>query len=185
MGCIFIMGKHYKYEFKLKVVQEYLNSSLGYRALAKKYEISTKSLIERWIAQYKELGPEGLSKRLKNKVYTREFKLSVLRFRQENMLSYRETASHFKISNIAMICAWQRRFEENGILRLDNNQKGRPSKMDKKHSKAKPKSAELKESEREELERLRNENEMLKAGIAYQKKLQALTQHYETKHSRK
>lgn len=58
------MGKHYKYEFKLKVVQEYLNSSLGYRALAKKYEISTKSLIERWIAQYKEFGPEGLSKRL-------------------------------------------------------------------------------------------------------------------------
>ncbi|MDT4050343.1 helix-turn-helix domain-containing protein, partial [Staphylococcus arlettae] len=44
-------------------VQEYLNSSLGYRALAKKYEISTKSLIERWIAQYKEFGPEGLSKR--------------------------------------------------------------------------------------------------------------------------
>ncbi|MCE7781960.1 transposase [Staphylococcus xylosus] len=179
------MGKHYKYEFKLKVVQEYLNSSLGYRALAKKYEISTKSLIERWVAQYKEFGPEGLSKRLKNKVYTREFKLSVLRFRQENMLSYRETASHFKISNIAMICAWQRRFEENGILGLDSNKKGRPSKMDKKHSKAKTKSTELKESEREELERLRNENEMLKAGIAYQKKLQALTQHYETKHSRK
>ncbi|MFQ3860877.1 transposase [Staphylococcus shinii] len=53
------MGKHYKYEFKLKVVQEYLNSSLGYRALAKKYEIPTKSLIERWIAQYKELDPKG------------------------------------------------------------------------------------------------------------------------------
>ncbi|MDW4095881.1 transposase, partial [Staphylococcus saprophyticus] len=53
-----------------------------------------------------------------NKVYTREFKLYVLRFRQENMLSYRETASHFKISNSAMICAWQRIFEEKGILGL-------------------------------------------------------------------
>ncbi|MEX5652367.1 hypothetical protein AB1J05_07510 [Staphylococcus cohnii species complex 1658] len=42
----------------------------------------------------------------------------------------------------------------------------------------------LNESERKELERLRNENEMLKAGIAYQKKLQSLTQHYETKHLR-
>ena len=184
MGCIF-MGKHYKYEYKLKVVQEYLNSSLGYSALAKKYEISNKCLIQRWVTQYKEFGPEVLSKRLKNKVYTRDFKLSVLRFRQENMLSYRETAKHFKISNIAMICAWQRRFEEKGILGLDNNQKGRPNKMDKKHAKVKPKSTELNESEREELERLRNENEMLKAGIAYQKKLQALTQHYETKHSKK
>lgn len=164
MGCIF-MGKYYKYEFKLKVVRKYLNSSLGYRALSKKYEISNKSLIERWVAQYKAFGPEGLSKRLKNKVYTIEFKVSVLRFRQENMLSYRETARHFKISNISMICAWQHRLEEKGILGLDNNQKGRPSKMDKKHSKTKSKST----SEREELERLRNENEMLRAGIAYQK----------------
>jgi len=41
--------------------------------------------------------------------------------------------------------------------------------MNKKHSKVKPKSTELKESEREELERLRNENKMLRTGIAYQK----------------
>ncbi|MDW8564626.1 transposase [Staphylococcus shinii] len=179
------MGKHYKYEFKLKIVQEYFNSSLGYRALTKKYEISNKSLNERWVTQYKEFGSEGLSKRLKNKVYTREFKISVLRFRQENMLSYQETASHFKITNIATISAWQHRFEENCILGLDSNQNGCPSKMNKKHSKVKPKSTELKESEREELERLRNENKMLRTGIAYQKKLQALTQHYETKHSKK
>lgn len=84
-----------------------------------------------------------------------------------------------------MICAWQRIFEEKGILGLDNNRKGCPNKIDKKHSKVKSKSTELKESEREELERLRNENEMLKAGIAYQKKLQALTQNYETKYSKK
>ncbi|MEQ7790571.1 transposase [Staphylococcus nepalensis] len=54
------MGKHYKYKFKIKVVQEYLNSSLGYRALAKKYEMPNKSLIERWVALYKEFEPEGL-----------------------------------------------------------------------------------------------------------------------------
>lgn len=29
------MGKHYKYEFKLQVVQEYLNSSLRYKAINK------------------------------------------------------------------------------------------------------------------------------------------------------
>lgn len=34
---VHFMGKHYKYEFKLQVVQEYLNSSLGYKALTKKY----------------------------------------------------------------------------------------------------------------------------------------------------
>ncbi|MCD8828900.1 transposase [Staphylococcus gallinarum] len=128
------MGKHYKYEFKLKVVQEYLNSSLGYKTLTKKYEMSNKCLIQRWITQYKEFGHEGLNRLSKNNIYTRELKLSVLRFRQENMLSYRETAIHYKISNISMICAWQRKFEENGILGLDNNREGCPSKMARKHS---------------------------------------------------
>ncbi|WP_353420898.1 transposase [Staphylococcus nepalensis] len=74
---------------------------------------------------------------MKNKVYTREFKVSVLRFRQENMLSYRETARYFKISSISMICAWQRRLEEKGILGLDNNQIGVQVKRIKKHSKNK------------------------------------------------
>ncbi|MGX0400207.1 hypothetical protein ACUXAQ_000604, partial [Staphylococcus pasteuri] len=27
------MGKHYKFEIKLKIVHEYLNSSLGYKRL--------------------------------------------------------------------------------------------------------------------------------------------------------
>ncbi|MES3712199.1 transposase [Staphylococcus ureilyticus] len=179
------MGKHYKFEFKLKIVQEYLNSSLGYKALTKKYNLKNISLIRRWVNQYLEFGPEGLDKKLKKKVYTRDFKVSVLRFRQENKLSYRETANHFKISNPATLVAWQRKFDEEGILGLDNKQRGRPSKMKRKQSPIKRNNLPLTECERAELERLRNENEMLKAGIAYQKKLQSLTQHYGTKHPKK
>lgn len=182
----FLMGKHYKFEIKLKIVQEYLNSSLGYERLAKKYNLSHRSILQRWVNQYLELGPEGLNKKLQHKEYTRDFKVSVLRFRQENKLSYRETANYFKISNPAMLAAWQRKFDEEGILGLDNKQRGRPSKMKRKHTKVKPDNhLPLKEDEREELERLRNENEMLKAGIAYQKKLQRLTQHYGNKHLKK
>ncbi len=47
--------------------------------------------------------------------------------------------------------------------------------MAKKRTKSNNKNLPLNENEREELERLRNENETLKAGIAYQKKLLALT----------
>ncbi|MGV3243230.1 helix-turn-helix domain-containing protein [Staphylococcus sp. 11262D007BW] len=179
------MGKHYKYEIKLKIVQEYLQGELGYLKLAEKYNLSDKSMVRRWVNQYLELGPEGLDKKLKNKVYTRNFKVSILRFRQENKLSYRETTNHFKISNPAMLAAWQRKFDEEGILGLDKKQRGRPSKMKRKQTSIKRNDLPLKESEREELERLRNENEVLKAGIAYQKKLQSLTQRYAIKHPKK
>lgn len=57
--------------------------------------------------------------------------------------------------------------------------------MKRKQSSIKRNDLPLTESEREELKRLRNENEMLKAGIAYQKKLQSLTQHYGIKPRKK
>ena len=179
------MGKHYEFEVKLKIVQEYLNGPLGYKALTKKYNLAHPSLVKRWVNQYLEFGPKGLDKKLKKKAYTRDFKVSVLKFRQENKLSYRETANHFKISNPATLAAWQRKFDEGGFLGLDNKRRGRPSKMKRKQSSIKRNDLPLTESEREELKRLRNENEMLKAGIAYQKKLQSLTQHYGIKPRKK
>lgn len=101
-------------------------------------------------------------------------------------MSYREIANYFNISNLSMIANWQRKFDEEGILGLNNKQRGRPSKIKKKNRKVKQDNhLPLKEDEREELERLKTENEMLKAGIAYQKKLQALTQYYETKYPKK
>lgn len=102
MGCIFF-GKYYKFEIKVKIVQEYLNGSLSYRALTKKYNITNKSTTERGVNQYLDFVSEGLDKKLQNKEYTRDFKLSVLRFRQENKLSYRETANQYKISNSAIL----------------------------------------------------------------------------------
>lgn len=59
MGVIF-MSKKYSYEFKLKIVQEYLNGTLGYTLLSKKYNISSKSQLQKWVNQYKKYGKEGL-----------------------------------------------------------------------------------------------------------------------------
>ncbi|MCH4382005.1 transposase [Staphylococcus haemolyticus] len=161
------MGKHYKYEIKLKIVQEYLQGKLSYKRLVEKYSMPNESLIKRWVYQYLEVGPEGVDKKLKSKVYTRDFKVSILRFRQENKLSYREAADHFEISNPATLVAWQHKLDEESILGLDYKQRGRPSKMKRKQPSIKRNGSPLKEIEREELERLRNENEMLKVGITY------------------
>ena len=68
-----------------------------------------------------------------------------------------------------MIANWQRKLDGEGILGLDNKRRGRPSNMKRKQSKLKHDDSPLNDGEREELERLINENEMLKTGIAYQK----------------
>ncbi len=52
----------YSYEFKLKVVQSYLDGAGSYKFLANKYNIPAKRRIEEWVSTYKELGKEGLKR---------------------------------------------------------------------------------------------------------------------------
>lgn len=66
MGCIF-MGKHYKFDFKIKIVQEYLNGTQGYHALTKAYGLSSTSILRRWVDQYLKYVSKGLDKKLKNR----------------------------------------------------------------------------------------------------------------------
>ena len=47
------MSKKYSYEFKLRVVEDYFEGTLSNIAPANKYEISTRSLLERWGNNYK------------------------------------------------------------------------------------------------------------------------------------
>ncbi|RIO54552.1 transposase [Staphylococcus pasteuri] len=74
---------------------------------------------------------------MKNRSYSRDFKVSVLKIRQENHLSYREITNYFNISNLSMIANWQRKFDEESILGLDNKQRERTSKIKKKNRKVK------------------------------------------------
>ena len=163
----------YTKEFKTKVVLEYLSGELGGRPMvAKKYNIPDSTL-KNWINKYNSGGFDNLTKKLNNNKYTSEFKLSVIQYRQINNTSYRETAEHFDISNGSVICNWERAYQERGLSGLENN-RGRPkkdmSKADKKAKNEKP----IKESEREELIRLREKNKYLKMQILFEKKFQAL-----------
>lgn len=74
------MSKKYSHEFKLKIVQEYLNGTLGYTLLSKKHNISSKIQLQKWVNQYKKYGKEGLKTKKYNKKFTLNFKLVVLRF---------------------------------------------------------------------------------------------------------
>ncbi|MGL4672793.1 transposase [Cetobacterium sp.] len=43
----------YSYEFKLQVVQAYLDGEGGYRYLSKKYGVPSKRDIEKWVFAYR------------------------------------------------------------------------------------------------------------------------------------
>ena len=168
-------NKKHSFEFKVKVVNEYLNGEGGYRFLGKKYNIN-KSLVEKWVGQYKTYGHQGLAKSLGNTQYTSEFKLTVLKYREENQLSYRETAEYFGIKHYPTIATWNHKLQEGGPAALEGKQ-GRPRKnMSKKENNQKQvsKSEPLNETEREELERLREELRMKELENIILKKLNAL-----------
>lgn len=51
-----MVNKRYSDEFKLHVLKEYLNTSIGCRTLAKKYNLPTKNYIDAWKNQLLKKG---------------------------------------------------------------------------------------------------------------------------------
>ena len=168
----------YSFDFKLRVVMDYLDGegSAGY--LSKKYGVHDDSQINIWINQYNQLGDEGLRKKMSKTKYSGEFKLSVLQYRQINKTSYRETANHFNINNPSILANWQRKYMDEGFQGLERSI-GRPCIVT--DNERKKKTVKISESEKEELIRLRYENEFLKASLEYEKKLEALVRQRERK----
>jgi len=157
----------YSEEFKLQVVQEYLNGPLGYKLLTKKYAISSHSNLIYWVKAYKKFGLEGLNKKHKKATYSVQFKMDVLHFMEQTGTSSSDTAITFGLNNPSLISSWKRSFQKKGIEGLKLKPKGRPS-LSKNLKKQEPVPSENRS--RQELER---ENELLRLENAYLKKLKA------------
>lgn len=172
----------YSFEFKLNLVLEYLSGNFGgLQYLTDKNNLSDKSLLRSWVNKYEQYGEDALRKKTTKSFYSGEFKLTVIQYRHINQCSYREAANHFGIQNLSMIATWDRKYLEEGFEGLDRSI-GRPNNMPKDDkNKILNKSIELSKSEKEELIKLRQENEFLRASLAYEKKLKALIQNKELK----
>jgi transposase len=128
----------YRFEFKLKVVQEYLDKEGSYLFLTKKYGLKDTKQLRTWVNSYQEFGEEGLLRKRQNNSYPVQFKLDAIKLYQTSELSYREIANQFGINNPALIANWMRKFRDQGIDGLSNT-KGRLSTLPKKdQNKAKP-----------------------------------------------
>lgn len=155
---------------KVKVVKEYLSSSLGYNLISKKYGIKSDSLVASWVQRYKAFGPKGLDILTPNKIFDGSFKVNVLKWMKTNKASYPKTALHFNISNVGTIWQWQHILETEGADALYRS-KGRQIIMSA--------DKQSKKRQQTELERLREENELLQIENEYLKKLRALVQEEE------
>ncbi|RPF57018.1 helix-turn-helix domain-containing protein [Aquisalibacillus elongatus] len=158
----------YSDSFKLKIVKEYLEGPMGYRLLAKKYNVPDKAQIRIWVNAYKAFGEDGLRKKRSKTVYPVQFKLDVLNFIRQTGTSYKDTAIEFKLRNPSLIANWMRTFLIEGIEGLKEKPKGRAPMSGKR--KTKQSKQEKAMSREEQLER---ENELLRLENAYLKKLKA------------
>lgn len=144
------------------------------KSLSEEYGI-TNSLFKDWLSVYEHQGAPGLLPRKGKRVFSSQFKLSVLTAIREECLSLREAVLRFELSSEAGIIEWQKRFDKFGPSGLEPRPKGRPPMADKENqlNKRKPRKSDKPLTREEELLR---ENEFLRAENALLKKLQALVQ---------
>ena len=156
----------YSEEFKLEVVNYYLNNCYGFEYVAKQFEIPAWTTIRKWVRKYQEHGYGGLIKNPQTS-YSGEFKQNVIEYMHTNHLSCLETAIYFNLAGDYVVSKWERIYYEEGPQSLYIERRGRSKKMSSKQKKKLSK--EVEEDLIAENQRLRMENE-------YLKKLNALVQ---------
>ena len=119
----------YSFEFKKKIVTEYLTGNVGYKYLANKYGIPAKSNIENWINNYQSYGDKGLLRSRKNANYSFEYELHVVELYLSSEVSYQELALSLKINNPTLLNKWVNDFQIAGPDALRPKKKGRKKSL--------------------------------------------------------
>ena len=159
----------YSYEYKKKCVELYRQGKWPETPDGVK-EKRFHDTVRIWVRTEDACGPEALRHKNQNKVWAAEEKYELIAKILAGA-SCRETAISAGISD-GLLYQWVRCYKIKGYQGLVAQQKGRPPKEPAMKKKIVP--AELTPSEREEVIRLRAENERLRAEIAVVKKEIAL-----------
>ncbi len=148
----------YTYEYKRKCVELYRQGKWPDTPDGIK-ERNFRITIRRWVRQEDSQGPEVLKHKQQNKEWTPEQRLEYV----SQVLSGRTVKSVALEAGIGdgMLYKWVQKYKTMGYNGLVTIRKGRPSKEPYMKKRMEP--AALTESEREELIRLKAENEYIKA----------------------
>jgi transposase-like protein len=136
--------------------------------IVRKYEMSGKSVLEKWIKNYNNHRELKATQRMNNSMIkgrstTLEERLEIVMYCLQNGKNYNQTSEHFNVS-YQQVYQWVKKFGEEGEDGLGDKRGQR---------KAEP---ELTPEERiqREMQRLERENERLRAENAFLKKLEEL-----------
>ena len=158
--------KKYQSEFKLKVVNSFLAGEGGAKLLARRWSVPEEK-IRFWVSHYRLHGINGL--RPKRSAYSEQFKLQVLSHQDREQLSSRQVAAVYDIRNPNQVVVWRRNLDQGGVEALGSTNQGRPKMKPERHCPAPPGTVATGSTQA-----LLEENERLRAEVAYLKKLQAL-----------
>jgi len=159
----------YDEQFKLSVVQKYLDGLGGYKAIAKQHGLDHE-LFRRWVLRFQAHGVDGLKKKFTH--YSAEFKLSVLQHMWDNGLSCGQAAALFNIRSPAVLSVWESEYRRAGLEALAARPRGRPKSM----SAVPPQPEQKPDDDKRTREELLAELDHLRMENAYLKKLRALIQ---------
>ena len=157
-------------EDKIKII-ELRKKGLGYETIAKKFKVK-HSLIQKIWYVYELHGIEGIKHPSKNRKYSVEFKLEIIKRVYKGETKTR-LAAEYNLPGAGTIFSWMKKYEELGYNGLEGKQ-GRPQGRLNILTKEEKKNTPLTNDEREELIRLRKEKEYLEMENEYLKKLDAL-----------
>lgn len=146
-------------EIKKKVILEYLEGK-PQSLLMKKYSIKGSATIYQWLNHFKMFGMQGLENNLEKTYYSYSFKMKVIQWRSAHRACFPVTAQHFRLKNPVTIWDWEKKLLQGRL----KNSRGRPSKMTKPNK------------DNKTLKQLQDENDFLRARVAYLEKLDALIQ---------
>ena len=163
----------YKYEFKLKIVKEYLNEKGSYKYICDKHGFSDTKLLRQWVSAYNTYGESGLMRSRKRENYTFDFKRHVVELYLTTEVSYQDLALQVGINNPSLLCRWVNDYRIAGPDALKPKMKGRPPKMKKSKEPKKVKDS-VQNTDDDYLKRLEDENLKLRIENAYLKELRRL-----------
>lgn len=153
--------KKYEVEFKLEVVQSFLEGEGGAKLLARRWSVPEEK-IRTWVSHYRLHGIDGL--RPKRSAYSAQFKLQVLAHQDREQLSSRQVAAIYDIRNPNQVVVWRRNLDQ-GRWQASKSGKEEQPKMKPERRSASPSSTVVADAERT----LGEENERLRAEVAYLK----------------
>ena len=169
----------YDYEFKLRLVTIILEGRNSKKGLAKAENVSIFNIFF-WVKLFETYGEQGL-KGISQDTFTIDEKVSIILEHQKTRLSLIDTCVKYRISNPSVLLQWIRKFKNSGFKGLEDNRGAHFKKNRIKTKMAKKSNIPGIKDSMTDLEKIKIENEYLRAEVAYLKKLEALAQSKQVK----